>query len=287
MNPLAAFSLSTALVPTPNQPANPARAKRNLTDHDHQDVVLFLFERSIGGALSDGDLGTVAAHFSVSIPTVERVWKRFKDAWKTVGIVGVNSKIPEYSGRKKIDHSTVLAQVPPVPLRRRGNQRSHTKELGLPRAAVQAALIDGLLCRHSTRNCPLLTDVNKKTRMRFALKHVSRDPTGLIFSSMHNVVYLDEKWFNEDKDNRTVYGLPGEALPLRRRKSKRFIGKTMFLAAVARSRHDSNGQVGFDVKIGIWDFTRQKVALRNSVNRSEGTLETKNLDTVDRSVYKR
>ncbi|KAG3244212.1 hypothetical protein PI124_g11005 [Phytophthora idaei] len=104
---------------------------------------------------------------------------------------------------------------------------------------------------------------------------------------MHNLVHLDDKWFNEDKDNRTVYGLSGEALPLRRRKSKRFIGKTMFLAAVARSTHDSNGQVGFDVKIGIWDFTRQKVALRNSVNRSKGTLETKNLDTVDRSVYKR
>ncbi|KAG6947818.1 hypothetical protein JG688_00015383 [Phytophthora aleatoria] len=212
MDSLAAFSLSTALVPTPNQPANPARAKRNLTDHDRQDVVLFLLD----------------------IRTVARVWKRFKDAWKTVGIVGVNSKIPECSGRKKIDRSTVLAQVPPVPLRRRGDQRSLTKELGLPRAAVQAALIDGLLCRHSTRNRPLLTDVNKKTRLRFALKHVSRGPTGLFFSSMHNVVYLDEKWFNEDKDNRTVYGLPGEALPLRRRKSKRFIEKTMFLAAVAR-----------------------------------------------------
>ncbi|KAG3101639.1 hypothetical protein PI125_g14398 [Phytophthora idaei] len=52
---------------------------------------------------------------------------------------------------------------------------------------------------------------------------------------MHNLVHLDDKWFNEDKDNRTVYGLSGEALPLRRRKSKRFIGKTMFLAAVARS----------------------------------------------------
>ncbi|KAG3184969.1 hypothetical protein PC128_g13496 [Phytophthora cactorum] len=44
MNSLAAFSLSTALVPTPTQLANPARAKPNLTDHDRQDVVLFLLE---------------------------------------------------------------------------------------------------------------------------------------------------------------------------------------------------------------------------------------------------
>ncbi|KAG3238252.1 hypothetical protein PI124_g16771 [Phytophthora idaei] len=104
---------------------------------------------------------------------------------------------------------------------------------------------------------------------------------------MHNVVHLDEKWFNEDKDKRTGYGLPGEALPLRRQKSKSFIGKTMFLAAAARPRYDSNGQVVFDGKIGIWDFTRQKVALRSSVNRPKGTLETKNLDTIDRAVYKR
>ncbi|KAG2782303.1 hypothetical protein PC129_g8853 [Phytophthora cactorum] len=171
MNSLAAFSLSTALVPTPTQLANPARAKPNLTDRDRQDVVLFLLD----------------------IRTVAWVWKRFKDAWKTAGIVGVNSKIPECSGRKKIDHSAVLAQVPSVPLRRRGNRRSLAKELGLPRAAVQAALIDGLLRRHSTRIRPLLTDVNKKARLRFALKHVSRGPTGLLFSSMHNVVHLDEK----------------------------------------------------------------------------------------------
>ncbi|KAG3095837.1 hypothetical protein PI125_g16152 [Phytophthora idaei] len=62
------------------KPANPARAKPNLTDRDRQDVVLFLLERSIGGVLSDGDLGTVAAHFSVSIRAVAQVWKRFKDA---------------------------------------------------------------------------------------------------------------------------------------------------------------------------------------------------------------
>ncbi|KAG2913298.1 hypothetical protein PC129_g8854 [Phytophthora cactorum] len=60
----------------------------------------------------------------------------------------------------------------------------------------------------------------------------------------------------------------------------------MFRAAVARPRDDSNGQVVFDGKIGIWDFTKQKVALRNSVNRPKGTLETKNLSTVDRAVYK-
>ena len=53
---------------------------------------------------------------------------------------------------------------------------------------------------------------------------------------MFNIVHIDEKWFNEDVDRKTYYLLPDEENPLRCRKSKRFIGKTMFLTAVARPR---------------------------------------------------
>ncbi|KAE9254423.1 hypothetical protein PF002_g2865 [Phytophthora fragariae] len=61
----------------------------------------------------------------------------------------------------------------------------------------------------------------------------------------------------------------------------------MFLAAVARPRYDANRQVLFDGKIGIWDFTKQTEAQRTSKNRPAGTLETKNLDSVNGKVYKR
>ncbi|KAE9348920.1 hypothetical protein PR003_g6164 [Phytophthora rubi] len=61
----------------------------------------------------------------------------------------------------------------------------------------------------------------------------------------------------------------------------------MFLAAVARPRYDANIQVLFDGKIGIWDFTKQAEAQRTSKNRPAGTLETKNLDSVNGKVYKR
>lgn len=53
---------------------------------------------------------------------------------------------------------------------------------------------------------------------------------------MYNIVHVDEKWFNEDVDKKTYYLLDGEEPPHRQRKSKRFIGKTIFLAAVAHPR---------------------------------------------------
>ncbi|KAE9233015.1 hypothetical protein PF005_g2491 [Phytophthora fragariae] len=51
--------------------------------------------------------------------------------------------------------------------------------------------------------------------------------------------------------------------------------------------YDANRQVLFDGKIGIWDFTKQTEAQRTSKNRPAGTLETKNLDSVNGKVYKR
>ncbi|GMF24317.1 unnamed protein product [Phytophthora fragariaefolia] len=51
------------------------------------------------------------------------------------------------------------------------------------------------------------------------------------FDGGYDVVYIDEKWFNEDKDDRAYLLFDGEKPPPRDRKSKRFNPKTMFLAA--------------------------------------------------------
>ncbi|KAF0682365.1 Aste57867_25503 [Aphanomyces stellatus] len=85
---------------------------------------------------------------------------------------------------------------------------------------------------------------------------------------MRDVVHLDEKWFNADKDRRKVYVAPNEDLPRCACKSKRFIPRVMFLAAIARPRD------GFDGKIGMWPFVRQSPAVRTSRNRPAGTMES-------------
>ncbi|GMF36945.1 unnamed protein product [Phytophthora lilii] len=87
------------------------------------------------------------------------------------------------------------------------------------------------------------------------------------------------KWFNEDKNKRSYIVFEGEAPPTRSRRSKDFIPKTMFLAAVARPRI-------WDGKLGIWAFTEEYVAQRRSKYRTKGTLCVRNIESVTRDVYK-
>ncbi|CAN0068546.1 unnamed protein product [Ectocarpus sp. 13 AM-2016] len=59
----------------------------------------------------------------------------------------------------------------------------------------------------------------------------------------------------------------------------------MFLAAVARPRHNPATNAPFDGKIGLWAFTKKVPAVRNSRNRAAGTLVTKSVE-VTKETYK-
>jgi len=106
------------------------------------------------------------------------------------------------------------------------------------------------------------------------------------FEFMMNEIHLDEKWFSLSKNVRRFYLADGEEEPHRTAKSKRFMTKVMFLAAVARPRHDTRRNRLFDGKIGMWPFVFQEAAQRNSRNRPRGTLETKCMQTVDKARIK-
>ncbi|XP_041995939.1 uncharacterized protein LOC121746082 [Salvia splendens] len=83
---------------------------------------------------------------------------------------------------------------------------------------------------------------------------VSKNTLGRVqFESMHNVVHIDEKWFYMTKtSDRPVFGL--------------------------------DGQTKFDGKLGIFPFTELVAAQRKSKNRAKGTLETKPISSVNKSV---
>jgi hypothetical protein len=51
---------------------------------------------------------------------------------------------------------------------------------------------------------------------------------------MYNIVHIDEKWFNGDRDKRSFYVFDDEDIPERCQKHKGHIPKVMFLAAQAR-----------------------------------------------------
>ncbi|GMF26776.1 unnamed protein product [Phytophthora fragariaefolia] len=120
--------------------------------------------------------------------------------------------------------------------------------------------------------------------MEYALAFV--DENNLFFEPMHDVVHVDEKWFYEDEDKHTYYVVGDEEVPQRHRRSKRFIEKTIFLAAVAKPRYDPHRKCKFNEKIGIWSFTEDTFDLRGSANRPKGAPVTKNIESVTRAVYK-
>ncbi|XP_042027099.1 uncharacterized protein LOC121774260 [Salvia splendens] len=106
----------------------------------------------------------------------------------------------------------------------------------------------------------------------------------LLYHSMHNIVHIDEKWFYMTKTSDRYYLLPDEDVPYRSCKSKRFITKVMFMAAVSRPLCGPDGEIIFDGKIGLFPFTEQVPAQRSSKNRPKGTIETKPIQSINKEV---
>ncbi|ETM00284.1 hypothetical protein L917_02979 [Phytophthora nicotianae] len=124
---------------------------------------------------------------------------------------------------------------------------------------------------------PQLTDIQKLARMRWILTFI--DEHSFEFEGMYTMVHMDEKRFDADVDER----------PATRKtpQSKQFVPKTMFLAAVARPWYDFHRKTMFDGKIGIWPLVEQYTAQRSRINRPAGTILTKNIESIDRTVIKR
>ncbi|XP_027108922.1 uncharacterized protein [Coffea arabica] len=83
---------------------------------------------------------------------------------------------------------------------------------------------------------------------------------------MFNVVHIDEKWFYMTKECEKYYLYHQGEQPLRTCKSKKFIVKVMFLAAIARTRFDCSGNPTFDEKSGIFPFVFKELAKMSSKN---------------------
>ena len=103
---------------------------------------------------------------------------------------------------------------------------------------------------------------------------------------MFNYVHIDEKWFYLTKIKQSYYLTEDEEKPERSCKSKRYITKVMFMAAVGRPQYDAHRKRYFDGKIGVWPFVTREPAQRSSKNRVRGTLETKAMTSVDKLKVK-
>lgn len=88
------------------------------------------------------------------------------------------------------------------------------------------------------------------------------------------------------KKTETYYLHPVEDPPYRSCQSKNYIGKVMFLAAMARPRFDGEGNEIFSGKIGIFPFAKMQPAKRGSKNRAAGTMELKPMTSIKREDIK-
>lgn len=102
------------------------------------------------------------------------------------------------------------------------------------------------------------------------------DPNSLysdpFFEHMYSTIHVDKKYMTY-KDSQKYYLHPYELGPYRTCKSKRFIQKIMFLAAVARPRFNAQDECTFDGKLGIFPIYEVDASKKKSKNKGAGTLE--------------
>lgn len=207
---------------------------------------------SSNGTLKKGSISDLAALFCVSKRTISRIWHQGKLQADHGALVDLSSKIPKIVGRKKVKIN--LTEVSHLPLRRRTTIRSLAKSINVAKSTLHRRIKEGALRRHTNGIKPDLTEANKKARLEFCLSIIAPPLSNDIptFHDMFNVVHIDEKWFYMSRQSKHYYLVRSEDEPIRTCKSKKFITKVMFLAAVARPRFDSSGNEVFSEKIGIF-----------------------------------
>ncbi|ETP26988.1 hypothetical protein F441_00441, partial [Phytophthora nicotianae CJ01A1] len=144
----------------------------------------------------------VARKFSCDRSSVSRLWTQYQSIC-TNGISGGEwrSRIKTNSGGKQIDRDEVAQKLSQVPAEQRIVMRRTAVAAALTRYPVSAMLKEGRLHRRSTRIKPALTTENKHMRVEHVLSYI--DDATHNFEPMENVIHIDEKWFNQDKNTRT------------------------------------------------------------------------------------
>ncbi|ETP30014.1 hypothetical protein, variant [Phytophthora nicotianae P10297] len=237
--------------------------KSYLSDVERKAVIDELLRISENGKLPRGAYAKVASGVERDPTTISTIWKRYVAAVEA-GVVGGEwkSRRKRHCGRKRKNRDELREKLARVPMEDRAVERRAAAAAGVSRHLVRQAVREGMLKRRTVLIKPALTPENKLRRVEHALSFI--DDRTLEFESMHN----------------------GEKPPPRFWKSKRFIPNTMFLAALARPRYDPHRKQQWDDKLGVWSFTEKYEAQRSSKNRAKGAVCTRNIDTVDREVYR-
>ncbi|XP_058208226.1 uncharacterized protein LOC131321239 [Rhododendron vialii] len=256
----------------------------NITNEERQAIFDILVVRSDNGKVTGALFKEIEESFFVCDKTVRRIWDQGLACVYNGSMVDVSSKLQGRVGRKRVQINA--NQFTSVHYRRRSNIHSLSATLKVAKSTLHRRIKEGVIRPHTNALKPYLSEESKKARLRFCLSML--EPNTLeaqpMFKNMYDYVHIDEKWFYMSHESEQYYLLPEEPEPHRTCKSKRFITKVMFLAAVARPRFDANRNPIFSGKIGIFPFTYKEPAKRSSKNRAAGTLETKAITAVTKEI---
>ena len=233
------------------------------------------------------DKENVAQLLGISLRSVEKIWKSAIDQEGRNEVPDFSNKRKGRCGRKRRELE-LDERVPQIPFNQRGTLRALARSLDIPFTTLQKRLEWGDLRRHTNSLKTHLTLQNRLRRLIHCISMVDETTISqakIWFKKMGNTMHMDEKWFNMTKTDRTYYLTREEAAPVRTIHNKNNIGKVMFLTLVARPRHDEQGNVTFDGKVGMWAFVTEDVAKYDSKYRTKGTLELKNVN-VTRDVMR-
>ncbi|XP_057791334.1 uncharacterized protein LOC131008478 [Salvia miltiorrhiza] len=259
---------------------------KDLTTTQRNQVVQFILQGSIDGKPKHGRILEAVQKFSTSRSTVTRLWRAARKQHQAGEVIhSVSRKITTKRRTRVHLDLTVLSNLEYT---KRGTIRKLAVGLETSKSTIGRWVKTGKIRAHTSALKPDLTATNKLLRLRFSLESLELDRilNKIKFRDMHNTVHIDEKWFYITRGSHRYYLAPGEPEPHRTCKSKKFITKIMFMCAVTRPLIAENGTVLFDGKIGIFPFTIQVPAKRNSRNRQAGTLETKAIESITKEVIK-
>lgn len=263
--------------------------RKNFTKEEKEEVIRHLLAGSNKGKVQKGAYKQAAEEFGCCPETISRLWASYTQQ-RNAGVAhpDLTSGRKGKSGRKGIPLEVLRERLRDIPLNERTTQRSLALALGIPKTTLFEKLKNLGLRAHSNALKPLLTMDGRLQRLRWVRRWVVRSAAAggsRVVHDFDNFVHVDERWFYLFKDGQRYYLYDGEEPPVRKVQSKRFITKVMFIAAVARPRHNPATNSPFDGKIGMWAFTEKIPAVRRSRNRAAGTLVTKCVE-VTKETYK-
>ncbi|KAK9742440.1 hypothetical protein RND81_03G173200 [Saponaria officinalis] len=269
-----------------------ARTKgKRLTNKERREIQHALTLNFNNGRLKHGIMKALAMEYGVQRWAIQRLWSNISRQIKDGKVPSIDRQFKGAKPSLNID----LEKVRNIPLSNRTNLDGLSLKLGCTVSALQRLIKKGKIRSHTSATKPFLTQENMiarikfmNARIKFVLSKIQPQTfhENLVFQPMYESIHIDETWFYMTKASERYYLLPDEEEPHRCLKSKRFITKVMFMAAVGRPMYAEDGMLLWDWKIWIFPFTVEVPAKQASKNREKGVLQVKPIASITKEVIR-